>query len=120
MSVKSTTLPSPSLSRFSKAVTLRLLLGLFLLSPFAVLTALPIVKSGRSSPDRSVLKVKRGKINSLYISFQHPGSHIHKHTHLGRFLVMLELAGGSCGPSDAAVSCTIGVFTGSVSHNKLY
>lgn len=58
-------LPSPSLRRFSKAVTLRLRRCLFLLSPFAALAALPNVISEKSNPDSSILKVKHTKL--LYI-----------------------------------------------------
>lgn len=62
------TLPFPSLKRFSQAVTLKLRWRLFLLNPFAVLSAL-IVKSGRSRPEISMLKVKKRK--TCYINIEH-------------------------------------------------
>lgn len=48
--------PSPPLSRFSNAVTFRLCLGLFLLSPLVKLGAMATVTSGKSSPVNSTLE----------------------------------------------------------------
>lgn len=48
--------PSAPLRRFSKAVTFRLSLVLFLLSPLLKLGAMDTVTSGKSSPDNAMLE----------------------------------------------------------------
>ena len=127
-SVVALTLPLAPLRRFSKAVTLRLRWGLFLLSPFAMLAALAKVKSGRSSPESSILKDKKTSSYNTQniiqpvaykqpIMERHPVAHT---AHLGRLLLRLESAEGSCGSSVAALSWTTGDLTGSESHDTGY
>lgn len=96
------------------AVTLRVRCGLFLLSPFTVLAATPIVRSGKSNVDSSTLQDKHkhflsinntlGRIviltynNGSEVSAAGPflnclkGEFLSVSAHLGRLLAMLESA----------------------------